>query len=74
MANEMDYEQLIGEWVTARCRKRAKGPPPREMPDYVKHWLETGGDSPVNADTAPTARVLGWLMKTIIDPIWDEPV
>jgi len=64
-----DYEGLMGDWVTARCRKRVKetGKP---MPPDVANWLDTGGNSPADENTEPPPRVLGWLIKTIDEPIW----
>ena len=63
------YEKRLGEWVTARCRKRAEvhGKP---MPVEVKHWLDHGGNSPVTKDTKATETVLGWVVKTLEDPDW----
>ena len=71
MENTPDYETRMGEWVAARCRKRAEeyGKP---MPQVVKDWLDKGGDSPANQNTKPTVIVLGWLILTINDPDWDE--
>ena len=70
MVTGTDYEVVMGNWVTARCKKRVKdtGKP---MPPYVVHWLETGGNSPPDESTEPPPRVLGWLVKTIDRPAWD---
>lgn len=68
----IDYEQVMGEWVTARCRKRAAAPISKEMPPEVKRWLKYGGNSPPGATTVATQQILGWLIKTIEKPDWDE--
>ena len=66
---EYDYEVRMGMWVTARCVARAAvfGKP---MPDYVKVWLDTGGNSPPDGTTEAPPNVMGWLVKTIEDPDW----
>ncbi|MGD8451549.1 MAG: hypothetical protein PVJ57_06995 [Phycisphaerae bacterium] len=71
--NEYDYsyETRMGEWVAARCRKRAEEHG-KAMPDRVKEWLDTGGNSPVNQDTPPPPDILGWVIKSIEDPDWLE--
>ncbi len=60
----------MGNWVTARCRKRVKDTSER-MPQAVRDWLDTGGNSPADDTTQPSPYVLGWLVKTIEKPIWD---
>ena len=66
-----DYEQRMGEWVTARLRKR-KSDLSVEMPQEVKDWLDNGGNSPADKNTVPTVSVVGWLIKTTVDPDWPE--
>jgi hypothetical protein len=71
MANKPDYETRMGDWVEARCRKRAEeyGKP---MPQEVRDWLDNGGNSPADGNTTPTITVHRWLILTIYDPDWDE--
>lgn len=66
MAN---YEEKLGQWVTLRCEKRHNK---EGMDSDVVQWLKTGrnGTDPPNEDTAPTAKVLGWLVSTIVEPDW----
>lgn len=68
---DYEYERRMGEWVTARCRKRAEEHE-KPMPQQVRDWLDDGGNSPANKNTAPTVVVLGWLAATIIDPDWPD--
>lgn len=74
MIEEPTYEERMGDWVAQRCQKRATGYPDRErpMPDYVKDWLDHGGKSAPDGDTAPTPSVQVWLTRTIDDPDWPE--
>ena len=68
-SNERMYDVTMGSWVTARCLKRSADHN-IPMPDYVKLWLDEGGNSaPGPNDVAPVA-VLEWLNKTIRDPTW----
>lgn len=73
MIEKYDYECeiLLGQWVTARLKKRydlGHGPPP----DGVCSWVKTGGSSPADENSTAPAEALGWLIKTIEDPDWDE--
>ena len=70
MEKDYTYEVRMGEWVAERCKKRADHV--GSMPDYVKEWLDHGGKSPADRNTAPPASVQVWLAKTIDDPDWPE--
>ena len=61
----------MGKWVAARCRKRAKVHK-KGMPQFVKDWLDTGGNSPADENTAPTTAVRNWVVNTLEDPDWPE--
>lgn len=64
------YEEKIGNWVAARCTQRKNNV--EQMPYYVRKWLDVGNNNaPPDEDTAPTARVAGWLMQTVTDTGWD---
>ena len=66
-----DASRLLGEWVTARCRKRAEEHG-KALPDEVRVWL--AGSPCLNvAAVKPTPAVLVWLFKTIDDPDWPRP-
>ena len=65
-----DHIARMGVWVAARCRRRAEEHK-KGMPQFVKDWLDTGGNSPADGNTAPTGPVHEWLNKTIEDPDWD---
>ena len=67
--DNLDWERLVGDWVTARCRKRVRNPE-KPTPDYVKLWLKTIDWNPHAEDTEAPAPVLGWVVKTIEDPDW----
>ena len=66
---EYENETRMGEWVAARCRKRAEEHH-IPMPEEVEQWLKYGGKSPVDGDTDPPPFVLVWVFKTIDDPDW----
>lgn len=70
--NDIDYEKfdkLMGDWVTARCRKRTveHGKP---MDKNVWEWLKGLEWNPSAKDAEAPAEVLGWVVKTIEDPDW----
>ena len=67
--NAYECEDLLGQWVTARLKKRhdlGHGAPP----DAVCVWVKTAGKSPADGDSEATSEVLGWVIKTIEDPDW----
>ena len=66
---DYENERRMGDWVCARCRKRAEehGKP---MPPEVEAWLGTIKWNPGAKNTEATDKVLGWLIKTIVDPDW----
>jgi hypothetical protein len=66
-----DYEQLMGNWVAARCRARAERHKP--MPKKVQRWLGTLKWNPGAGGSRAPGQVLGWLFHTIVDPDWAEP-
>ena len=63
-------EERMGTWVTARCDKRVEKTS-ESMPHDVVDWLDNGGNSPANGNTAPTDTVREWLIKTMDDPEWN---
>jgi len=63
--------RAMGEWVVARCQKRAEEHE-KPMPQEVKNWLDDAGNSEPDRDTAAPAKVLYWLVKTIDDPAWPD--
>ena len=69
---DYQYERRMGEWVAARCQKRAEEPNKKPMPQEVKDWLDDAGNSEPDKDTAAPAEVLYWLVKTIDDPDWPD--
>lgn len=69
--SKSDDEKLVGDWVTARCRKRSKVHS-KPMPKVVRDWLDTIEWNPAAGDTEPTPEVREWLIQTIDDPDWPE--
>ena len=69
---DKDYEILMGNWVTARCKKRVEETG-EQMPEEVRIWLDTGGNSRADGNTQAQSCVLGWLVKTLVKPDWVEP-
>ena len=70
--DQSDYscEALMGQWVTARCNKRYDNTE-KPMPEDVCAWLRTAGsESAADETSKPPAMVLGWMVKTVIDPDW----
>ena len=67
-----ECEDLLGKWVTARLIKRhlKHGPPP----DAVCTWVTTAGNSPADENSEATPEVLGYVIKTIEDPDWPDPI
>ena len=67
--SEFADEKRIGDWVTARCRKRAEehGKP---MPQEVRDWLKTIKWNPGAKNTQAPGEVIDWLVSTIEDPDW----
>ena len=62
-------EERMGAWVTARCQKCVEEIH-ESMPHDVMDWLDNGGNSPANGNTAPTGEVMDCLVKTIEDAHW----